>query len=77
MYGVKRKSLEPFFLPRSKVELLNSAMHQFSYSGRTIHFKMNLKRSLCIEFKENALSHFSLGESLQKLKIGMPNLEFQ
>ena len=53
-------------LPRPKIALLNVGIHQFSSSKRLIHSKMHLKRSLCIDFKENPLSHFSLRESLSK-----------
>ena len=62
-------------LPKPKIRLLNLDIHQFSYRERLIHSKRHLKRSLCIEFKENPLSHFSSRESLPKLKIGRPNLD--
>ena len=63
-------------LPWPKVELLNLDIHQFSYNERLIHSKWHLRRSLCIEFKENPMSHFLLKETLPKPKIGLPNLGF-
>ena len=63
-------------LPRLKMKLLNLDIHQFYYSVRLIHLKRHLKISLIIELKENPLSHFSLRESLPKLEIGIPNLDF-
>ena len=60
--------------PRFKIWLLNLNIHQFSYSEQPIHLKRYLKRSLCIEFKENPLSYFSSRESLLKLKIVILNL---
>ena len=63
-------------LPRSKIELLSSDFHQFSYSERLMNSKRHLKRSLCIKLEENPLSHVSLRESLLKPKIGIPNLDY-
>ena len=63
-------------LSRPKIALLNFTIHQFSYSERLIHSKRHLKRSLCIQFKENPLSHFSMRESLPKPEICIPNLDF-
>ena len=74
----KKNCLNSFLMPallRPKIVLLNLDMHQFSYNKQLIHLKKHLKRSLCIEFKENSLSHFSLRESFLKPKIGIPNLD--
>ena len=56
--------------------LLNLGIHQFSYRERLIHSKRHLKRSFCVEFKENLLSYFLMRESLPKSKIllGLPSM---
>ena len=63
-------------LLRPKIRLLNLDIHQYPYSEWLIHSKRHLKRSLCFEFKENPLSHFSSRELLPKSEIGIPNLDF-
>ena len=63
-------------IPRPKIASLNLGIHQFSYCKRLNYSERQLKGSLCVEFKENLLSYFSLTESLPKPEIGMPNLDF-
>ena len=60
-------------IPRPKLGLLYMDMHQFFYNEQLIPSKWHLKRSLCFEFYENPLSHFSLRESLLEPKIFIPN----
>ena len=63
-------------LPKTKIGLPNLDTYQFFYCERLIQSKRHLKRSLCIEFNENCLSHFLLREPLPKPKNGLTNLNF-
>ena len=77
MHGVTKKNRSNHFfmhvLPTPKIASLNLGIHIFSYSERPIHSKRHVKGILCIEFKENPFSYFSLRESLPKLEIGLTN----
>ena len=81
MHGVTKKNRSNHFfmhvLPTPKIASLNLGIHIFSYSERPIHSKRHVKGILCIEFKENPFSYFSLRESLPKLEIGIPDLGFR
>ena len=55
-------------LMKPKTGLPNFNFYQFFYDERLSHWKRHLKRNLCIEFKENHLSHISLNH-FRNLKL--------